>query len=469
MSYDLGKIPPQATDVEQAIIGAVISEKDAIDQVADILKPDNFYRDSHKEIWRVIIHLYNKREPIDILTVKQQLEKSGKLDEVGGVVYLLDLSNKVNSSVNIGAHAKIVLEKSMKRDLINSSNEVQKMAYEETSDVFDVLGKAEKNISQIALNAVKKDASKLYDVYKKRIERIEELHRSDTSILGIPTGFTKLDRTLGGLQDTDMIVIAARPGMGKSALVMSILRNVAIESGYPVAIFSLEMSEGQLTDRLISSESEISSDRLRVGNLQDHEWKLLIEKTGRLSSAPVFIDDTPSLSIIELKAKARRLVNRHGVKLIAVDYLQLAKGYMDDKKSYNREQEISSISSGIKAIAKELNIPVIALSQLSRAVEIRGGDHKPKLSDLRESGSIEQDSDIVMFLYRPEYYGITKDENGFSTKGVAIIDVAKHRNGKTGETKLKWIANLTKFTDPDDADHITFRQIPTDSSDNKPF
>lgn len=820
MSFDLGKIPPQATDLEQAVLGAVISEQDAINQVIDTLKSDSFYRNQHKEIWEAVTYLFNHNEPVDLLTVKNRLEKTGKLDDVGGVVYLVELTNKVNSSVNLEAHAKIVLEKAMKRELLNLSNEVQKEAYEDTSDVFDVLGHTEQKLSQIALNTFKKDATKFYDSYKKSIEKIEELQKNNTTISGIPTGFTKLDQTLGGLQNTDMIVIAARPGMGKeqpitrkvltdngwkmigcieagdmvagsdgsfypvtgvfpqgvkdvfevsfedgtstvcgldhlwltesrkerkqkkgasvkslreilksglftdkrknhsveyikpiryskkelgihpylmgvylgdgycngstvricnpeidiinsiyntlpsgnefslgrdgmnhsivfkkgeigcinsmqqqlikfglkgkrsyekfipenylmsdvgdrlhllrglldtdgyvvkgkygtgnwieysttspnlrdgvidlvrslggrvkllkrirsykknglkkrtrenyrlfisfgedvipisswkhkrfytnkkqhhkkyinkvefvgreecvcisvdspdslyvtddyilthnTALVMSMLRNVAVDSEYPVGVFSLEMSEEQITNRLIASESEISSDKLRIGSLEGNDWENLINKTASLASAPIFIDDTPAISILELKAKARRMVSKHHIKLIAIDYLQLMRANIEGKKQYNREQEISNISAGIKAIAKELKIPIIALSQLNRSVESRS-DKTPMLSDLRESGSIEQDSDVVMFLYRPEYYGETECDDGMPSKGVAYVDVAKHRNGRTGKAKLRWIANLTKFEDLNESDHITYRQIPVDSSDNDPF
>lgn len=463
--YDnLDKIPPQAVDLEEAVLGAVIMESAAMDVVGDQLRPEHFYKPAHSDIWNAITSLYNKSEPIDILTVRKRLEKMAKLDDAGGAYYLAQLTSKVNSSANLEYHTKLIIEYAMKRQVLEMANEATHGVYDETSDVFDIIGHADTKLSQIALNTVKKEAVKFYDSYRASIEKMEELAKSDLSISGIPTGFTKLDQVLGGLQDSDMIVIAARPGMGKTALMLSIIRNIAVDGEYPAAIFSLEMSTKQLTDRVISSEAEISSENIRIGKLEDHEWKQLLYKTSKVAESPIYIDDTPAISITELRAKARRLVKKYGVRVIAIDYLQLMKSAIDNKRNHNREQEISNISSGIKALAKELNIPIIALSQLSRAVESRS-DKKPLLSDLRESGSIEQDSDVVVFLWRPEYYDIPEDENGDSTAGVAMINVAKHRNGRTGETKLTWIPKFTKFTDPIYENHITYRQIPVESSD----
>jgi replicative DNA helicase len=425
----LGKVPPQAIDLEEAVLGALMLEKDALTNVIDILKPGTFYKDSHKEIYSSIVDLFNNSEPVDLLTVTNHLRKKGKLDLVGGAYYITELTSKVNSAAHIEYHARIIIEKAIKRELIRIASNVHHEAYEDTVDVFSLLDKTEQSLFEVSeLEAKKLQAD---------------------GLTGIATGFTALDRVTSGWQKSDLVIIAARPGMGKTAFVVSAMRNAAVDFNKPVAIFSLEMSSIQLVNRLISAEAELESDKIKKGNLEDYEWEQLIHKTAKLSEAPIFIDDTPALTILELRAKARKLVAQHGVELIIIDYLQLMSGDTSKSGSGNREQEIASISRSLKNIAKELNIPIIALSQLSRAVEVRGGDKRPQLSDLRESGSIEQDADMVLFLYRPEYYGINADEEGNSVQGVGEVIIAKHRNGSLDTARLKFIGKFTKFCDLD--------------------
>jgi len=447
----LGKVPPQAIDLEEAVLGALMLEKDALTNVIDILKPDTFYKDSHKEIYATIVDLFNNSEPVDLLTVTNHLRKKGKLELVGGAYYITELTSKVNSAAHIEYHARIIIEKAIKRELIRIASEVHRDAYEDTVDVFSLLDKTEQSLFEVSEINIRKNYADMRSIMHEAIMELEiKKHQAD-GLTGIPTGFTALDRVTSGWQKSDLVIIAARPGMGKTAFVVSAMRNAAVDFNKPVAIFSLEMSNIQLVNRLISAEAELESDKIKKGNLADYEWEQLIHKTAKLSDAPIFIDDTPALTILELRAKARKLVAQHNVELIIVDYLQLMSG--DSSKSGggpgNREQEIASISRSLKNIAKELNIPIIALSQLSRAVEVRGGDKRPQLSDLRESGSIEQDADMVLFLYRPEYYGINADEEGNSVHGLGEVIIAKHRNGSLDSVKLKFIGKFTKFCDLD--------------------
>jgi replicative DNA helicase len=447
----LGKIPPQAVDLEEAVLGALMLEKDALTNVIDILKPDTFYKDSHKDIYTTIVDLFNNSEPVDILTVTNHLRNSGKLDSVGGAYYITELTSKVNSAAHIEYHARIIIEKAIKRELIRIASQVHHEAYEDTVDVFQLLDKTEQSLFEVSEINIRKNYADMKSIMHEAIVDLEKKKNQSDGLTGIPTGFTALDRVTSGWQKSDLVIFAARPGMGKTAFVVSAMRNAAVDFGKSVAIFSLEMSSIQLVNRLISAEAELESDKIKKGNLEDYEWEQLIHKTAKLSEAPIYIDDTAALSILELRAKARKLVAQHNVGLIIVDYLQLMTG--DTSKSGggagNREQEIASISRSLKNIAKELNIPIIALSQLSRAVEVRGGDKRPQLSDLRESGSIEQDADMVMFLYRPEYYGINADEEGNSMQGVGEVIIAKHRNGSLDTVKLKFIGKFTKFCDLD--------------------
>jgi len=439
---ELGKIPPQAVDLEEAVLGALMLEREAVNEVIDILKAESFYKESHQKIFSAIHELFQRSEPIDILTVTAELRKMGELDIVGGAYYISYLTNRVASSANIQFHARIISQKHILRELIRISSDTIREAYEESTDVFDLLDKAERDLFTVAQGNIRKEYDSMSDVIKQAIENIEAAKKNVDGVSGVPTGFHALDRITSGWQKSDMIIIAARPGMGKTAFVISMARNIAVDFNLPVAIFSLEMSSIQLVNRLISAETGIKGEKIRKGNLEDHEFTQLHTRIKKLSNAPIFIDDTPSLSVFELRAKARRLKSKHDIKLIIVDYLQLMTAGSDRG---NREQEISTISRSIKTIAKELNIPIIALSQLSRAVETRGGDKKPMLSDLRESGAIEQDADIVSFIYRPEYYDLDQDEEGNSLLGIGQVIIAKHRNGALDTVSLKFVKDFAKF------------------------
>ncbi|MHA7128575.1 replicative DNA helicase [Algoriphagus namhaensis] len=446
-----GKIPPQATDLEEAVLGALMLEKDALTNVIDILKVESFYKDSHQVIFQAILDLFTDSQPIDLLTVTAQLRRNGTLEIAGGAFYITELTSKVASAANIEYHARIITEQAIKRELINISSEIQKDAFEETTDVFELLDKMEQSLFQISEKNIRKNYSDMKSIMREAFEELESRKNQKDGLTGVPSGFTALDRMTSGWQKSDLVIIAARPAMGKTAFVLSVLRNAAVDHGHPVAIFSLEMSSVQLVNRLISAEAELSSEKIKKGSLENYEWEQLIHKTAKLSKAPLFVDDTPALSILELRAKCRKLKAQHDIQLIVIDYLQLMSGDTKSGGGGNREQEIASISRALKKIAKELNVTVIALSQLSRAVETRGGDKKPQLSDLRESGSIEQDADMVMFLYRPEYYGINEVElesnQIVSTAGMGEVIIAKHRNGSLGSVTLRFIGQFTKFTD----------------------
>ena len=445
IAENLGKLPPQAIDLEEAVLGALMLEKNALTAVIEFLRPEHFYVEQHKEIYQSITDLFKGSEPVDMRTVVAQLRKNGKLEVVGGAYYIAELTSKVSSAANIEYHSRYIIEMAIKRELIQIASYLQREAYEDTMDVFDLLDKAEQSIFAISDSNLRKNYDTMKSLMSRAVQELQERKNHKDGLTGVPSGFTKLDRVLSGWQKSDLIIIAARPGMGKTAFVVSALRNAAVDFNFPVAMFSLEMASLQLVNRLISAEAELESEKIKRGNLLDFEWQQLVSKTNRLSAAPIFIDDTPALSILELRAKCRRLKAEHNVQLIVVDYLQLMKG----ESQGNREQEIASISRALKGIAKELEVPVIALSQLSRGVETRGGDKRPQLSDLRESGSIEQDADIVMFLYRPEYYKITVDEEGLPTQGMAEVIVAKHRNGSLDTVRLKFIGKYTKFADFD--------------------
>src|SRR6056300_1812624 len=438
VTLERGKIPPQATDLEEVVLGAMLIDKKGVDEVIDILHPDVFYKDAHRFIYEAIFTLFETSEPIDLLTVSAQLKKEGQLEKVGGDFYLINLTQKVASSAHIEFHARIILQKYIQRSLIKISNEIIQEAYEDSTDVFDLLDAAESKLYDVTQGNLKRSAETAQNLVIQAKKRIEEIANKE-GLSGIPSGFDKLDKLTSGWQPSDLIIVAARPGMGKTALTLSMARNMAVNNNHGVAFFSLEMSSVQLITRLISSETGLSSEKLRSGKLEKHEWEQLNVKVKALETAPLFIDDTPSLSIFDLRAKARRLASQHGIKLIMVDYLQLMTAG-GSQKGGNREQEISTISRNLKALAKELNVPVIALSQLSRAVETRGGSKRPLLSDLRESGAIEQDADIVSFIYRPEYYGMTEwDDDQSPCQGQAEFIVAKHRNGGLDNIRLKFI------------------------------
>jgi replicative DNA helicase len=443
---EIGKIPPQAVDIEEAVLGAMLLEKNAVNDAIDILHAESFYKIEHQKIFAVILDLFGHSENIDILSVTEGLRKAGDLQLVGGPGYIASLTNRVASAAHVEYHARIISEKYILRSLIEISSDVIKSAYDETKDVFNVLNEAEDGLFKIGEGNLKKGVADVKNLVKEATEEIEAASKNKDGVSGVPSGFTDLDKLTSGWQKSDMVVIAARPGMGKTAFVLSMARNTAVQFNQGVAIFSLEMSNVQLVKRMMAMETGIPSEKLRKGFSDEAEWEKLHSGIKDLTEAPIFIDDTPGLSIFELRAKCRRLKMQHDIQLIIIDYLQLMTA---GNSTGNREQEISSISRSIKEIAKELSVPIIALSQLSRSVETRGGDKRPMLSDLRESGAIEQDADMVVFIYRPEYYGLIEDENGAPTQGVGEIIVAKHRNGSLDTVRLKFIGELTRFDNLD--------------------
>ncbi|MBL7745462.1 MAG: replicative DNA helicase [Chitinophagaceae bacterium] len=450
-----GKVPPQAKDLEEAVLGAIMLEKNAFDAVIEILKPECFYVEAHQRIFKAMQSLANKSQPIDILTVAEELRTKEELDMVGGPYYVTKLTNAVVSSAHIETHARIILQKFIQRELIRISGEIIGDAYEDSTDVFDLLDDAESKLFEITNNHLRKNFDTIDSVLVKTIQRIEDLRHKNEDVTGVPSGFAGLDKVTYGWQNTDLIILAARPAVGKTAFALNLARNAVMHPGKPtpVALFSLEMSAGQLVQRILAAESEIWLEKIARGKLEEHEMKQLYARgIQRLAQAPLFIDDTPALNIFELRAKCRRLKNKHNIGMVIIDYLQLMSG-TGENRTANREQEISNISRNLKALAKELNIPIIALSQLSRAVEQRGakeGSRIPQLSDLRESGAIEQDADMVMFLYRPEYYDVTTNAEGENTKGLTEVKIAKHRNGSLETVKLKALLHIQKFVNWDD-------------------
>jgi replicative DNA helicase len=446
-----GKIPPQAKELEEAVLGAIMLEKSAFDTLIDTnLKPECFYVEAHQLIFKAMQNMQQRGVPIDILTVVEELKRLEQLDFVGGAYYVSKLTNMVVSTANIDAHARIILQKFIQRELIKISSEIIGDAYEDSTDVFDLLDESETKMFNITNNYLKKNFEDIGSVLAKAINRIDDLRNQKDDISGVPSGFVSLDRITYGWQPTDLIILAARPSVGKTAFALNLARNAALgPKPTGVGFFSLEMSASQLVQRILSAESEIHMEKISRGKLEDYEYQQLHTKgIKKLESAPLYIDDTAALNIFEFRAKARRLVNKHNVGIIIIDYLQLMSG--NNEKGSNREQEISTISRNLKALAKELSIPIIALSQLSRAVETRKESKMPQLSDLRESGAIEQDADMVMFIYRPEYYEVNANENGESTKGETHIRIAKHRNGALETIKLKALLHIQKFDEWDD-------------------
>lgn len=442
-----GKIPPQAIDIEEAVLGALMLEQDAVTNSIEIVKPEFFYKPEHQYIFKAIYQLFEESQPIDILTVTEKLRELGLLQMAGGAYYISQLTNRVASSAHIEYHARILSEKFIQRELIRVSTETLTDAYDETTDVVDLLDKTEQRLMDINDSNFRTDYKDMHVLLKSAMDEIKNAQDNEGSVSGVPTGFTELDRHTAGFHKGTLIILAARPAMGKTAFALSMARNMAVEFKKPIAFFSLEMTALELVMRLISSETEISSDRLKKGDeLKEWEREQLNSKIAPLSNAPIYIDDTPQLTIFELRAKCRRLKQKYDIQMVFIDYLQLMHAGGDNKG--NREQEISTISRQLKALSKELGIPVLALSQLSRAVETRGGSKKPQLSDLRESGAIEQDADIVMFIYRPEYYGIDQDDKG-STAGMADICIAKHRSGGVGDVRLRFVSRFARFENPD--------------------
>jgi replicative DNA helicase len=459
-----GKLPPQAIELEEAVLGAIMLEKDALTAVIDILKPETFYKEVHHIIFEAITQLFQKTEPVDILTVTNQLKTNGKLEIIGGPYYITQLTNRISSAANIEFHARILMQKYIQRELIRTSSEIIRDSFEDTTDVFDLLDKAEQNLFSLSETNLRRNVQDMPALIKEAVENIEKAKNMEGHLSGVPSGFAALDRITNGWQPSDLIIIAARPGMGKTAFVLTMARNIAVDFKRPMAVFSLEMSAIQLVTRLISAETMLPADKLKKGTLENHEWHQLNAKIKNLEDAKLLIDDTPALTIFELRAKCRRLKAQYDIQLAVVDYLQLMSGGGENRG--NREQEISTISRSLKALAKELNIPIIALSQLSRAVETRGGSKKPILSDLRESGAIEQDADMVLFIYRPEYYKITEDQQGNSTAGIAEISIAKHRNGKLDDINLRFVDQFARFMDIEENYHIEPGFSPNPSQGN---
>ena len=434
---ELGKVPPHDEDAEQAVLGSMLTDNDAVMAAVEVLKEDAFYREDNKIIYQAILNLYSKSEPIDIITLKDELESMGKFEQVGGFEYLASLPDKVPTTANVQKYIKIVEEKSVLRNLIKTANEIIELGYNPTEDVEDIMDGAEKKIFDIMQSKNTKSYTPIKDVLVESFTNLEKLYNQKQHVTGVPTQFYDLDDKTAGLHGSELILVAARPAMGKTAFALNIATNAALRANVPVAIFSLEMSKDQLVNRMLCSEAMVDSNKVRTGKLDEEDWTKLAEAIGPLSEAGVYIDDTPGISVMEIRTKCRKLKMEKNIGLVVIDYLQLISG--SNKRNGSREQEISEISRALKILAKELNVPVIALSQLSRAVEQRD-DHRPMLSDLRESGAIEQDADIVMFLYRDDYYNKESAE-----KDIAEVIIAKQRGGSTGTVKLYWMGNYTKF------------------------
>jgi len=451
--------PPAAPEIEASVLGAMMIEKEAVPKALELLRPESFYIKAHRLIFEAMLSLFESGEPIDTVTLYEELKKREQLEEVGGAVYLSKLSQEISSAANIEYHAKIILEKQILRGLITSSHEIAQAAYEGTNDAFDILDQAERKIFEITESHLTQSYQGMDKAVRDALEYIEAIHSQTHQRFSVPTGFYELDELLGGLQKSDLIILAARPSMGKTALALSLARNAAVEDNIPVGIFSLEMSTMQLIIRLLCAEGRLNAHLVRTGKLPHAEGVKLSKNAHKLIDAPIYVDDSPAQTVLEIRAKARRLKAEKNVGLIIIDYLQLMQG---PAKSESREREISHISRSLKSLAKELNIPVLALAQLNRAVEART-DKRPQLADLRESGSIEQDADVVMFLTRPEYYNILKDENGDSLEGVAEVIIGKQRNGPTGNIKLAFIKEYARFENLAHARQIEeFASLPED-------
>jgi len=446
-----GKVPPQAPELEEAVLGAVMLEKDKLAEVLEIIQSEQcFYVDAHQKIYAAIRRLFDKGMPVDLLTVTEELRKNDELEIIGGAYYLTRLTMSVVSSAHVEAHARIVMEKFIQRELIRISGVVISDAYEDSTDVFDLLDKAESGLYEITDKHLRKNFKSLKEVLVRTVHEIEEAKNKKEDITGVPSGFDALDKLTSGWQKTDLIILAARPAVGKTAFCLNLAMNAAMRSPspYPVAFFSLEMGAGQIVKRMLAATTEVTMNAITKGHMQEHEFVQMTQRMTKLASAPIFLDDQAALNIFELRAKARRLKQRHDIQLIIIDYLQLMQATID--RGGNREQEISKISRDLKALAKELDIPIIALSQLNRSVESRKESKVPQLSDLRESGAIEQDADMVMFLYRPEYYGLNNDPIGNPIEGETHVHIAKHRNGSTDTIKVRFLKEFQKFVDMPD-------------------
>ena len=447
---DMGRMQPQARELEEAVLGAIMLEKDAYSIVSEILKPECFYDKAHESIYGAIVDLAMSQRPVDMLTVTEQLKKRGELELAGGAFYIAQLTGKIASTAHIEFHARIIAQKYLARELISFTAQVQGKAFDETIDVEDLMQEAEGKLFEISQRNVKKDVTQINPIIKDAMELLQKAANQKEGLSGLRTGFTGLDKMTSGWQNSDLVIIAARPAMGKTAFVLSMAKSMSVNHNIPTTVFSLEMSNVQLVNRLIVNVCEIPGEKIKSGQLAPYEWEQLDFKIKELYDAPIYVDDTPSLSVFELRTKARRLVREHGVKIIIIDYLQLMNA--SGMGFGSREQEVSTISRSLKGLAKELNIPIIALSQLNRGVENRQGieGKRPQLADLRESGAIEQDADMVCFIHRPEYYKITEDERGNSLLGLAEIIIAKHRNGATGDVRLRFKSEFAKFMNVDE-------------------
>ncbi len=447
-----GKVPPQALELEEAVLGACMLEKDTFAQVLEIIQSaECFYMDAHQKIYAAMRSLFDKGTPVDLLTITDELRKSNELEIVGGAYYLTRLTMSVLSSAHVEAHARIVMEKFIQRELIRISGSVISDAYEDSTDVFDLLDKAESGLYEITDKHLRKNFKSLAEVLVRTMSEIDEARKKTDDVTGVPSGYKGLDKLTSGWQKTDLIILAARPAVGKTAFCLNLALNAAMNPGkeFPVAFFSLEMGAGQIVKRLLSCVTDVKLENITRGNMPEHEFVQMTQRMAKLAQAKIFIDDQAALNIFELRAKARRLKQKHDIQMIIIDYLQLMQAGTD--KGGNREQEISKISRDLKALAKELEVPIIALSQLNRSVETRKESKVPQLSDLRESGAIEQDADMVMFLYRPEYYGINNDAMGETVEGETHIHIAKHRNGSTGTEKVRFIKEYQRFVDMEDS------------------
>ncbi len=438
-----GRIPPQDTEAEKAVLGAMLMDKHAVPPAIELLQPDYFYSTANERIFAAMLELYSRNMEIDVITIREELRRTAHLETIGGSAYLNELVSSVVSSANIEAHAQIVAEKYMLRSLIATMSQNIIRCYDNREDTFGLIDEVERDIFKVSEARLKKAVVPLQQALVKTMEVLEQIHGSKGGVTGVSTGFKDLDLMTGGFQKSDLIIIAARPSVGKTALALSIARNAAVRSGVPTAVYSLEMSQQQLLIRLLAAEARVDAHALRTGSLPEEQWANISTRIHRLAPAPIFIDDTPALSVLELRARARRLKTEHDIGLIMVDYLQLMQG---PARAESREREISMISRSLKVLAKELDIPVVALSQLRRSVEERG-DKRPILSDLRESGALEQDADVVIFIHRPELYGIESYPDGESTAGVAEVMISKQRNGPTGEVRLAFVKQYARFED----------------------
>ena len=444
-------VQPQAVEIERVVLGSLMVDSDAFSVVSELLKPETFYEPRHQKIYEAIRNMNMDERPVDIMTLNDELSKMGEIDKVGGVDYLMEISSQVASAAHVESHARILAEKYMQRQLIHFAGDIETKAYDSSVDVDELMQQAEGSLFQISQNNMKQDFTQVAPVVKNAVEILQRAASNKGGLTGIPTGYTGMDEITSGWQASDLVIIAGRPAMGKTSFALSIAKNVAVDYGVPIGFFSLEMNNVQLVNRLISNVCEVSGRKILNGQLDPSDWERLDKRIGRLTDAPIYVDDTPGLSVFELRTKARRLVREKGVKIIMIDYLQLMNA--NGMKFGSRQEEVSTISRSLKGLAKELDIPVLALSQLSRNVENREGleGKRPQLSDLRESGAIEQDADMVLFVHRPEYYHIYQDEKGNDLHGMAQIIIAKHRKGSTGDVLLNFRGEFTRFQDPTEA------------------